>query len=1027
MANDTNVPRDSGHVDTATGGPAPEPVVRATDETMATGATGPRIPGGSVELGQTVASGEAGPNAPSEPHARAVVVRAGGTEDYLDLAVGDPQRYVVGREIARGGMGRILAARDRRLGRPVAIKELLIGSNELRVRFEREARITAKLQHPSIVSLLEAGAWPGGEPFYVMKLVAGESLDKVIARSPTLDARLALLPNVIAAVDALAYAHSLRVIHRDLKPANVLVGEFGETVVIDWGLAKDLAATTGEPDVSVGPYRAASGQTQAGAVIGTPAYMPVEQALGEAVDERADVYALGAMLYHVLAGAPPYTGTTSDAILDSVIAGPPPPIDSRTEGVPPDLVTIVTKAMAHAAADRYPTAKQLADDLKKFQTGQLVGAHHYSTWQLLRRWARRHRTPIAVAAVAIVLLGTLGVVMVRRIVREQALTEQSRRDAEELMSFMLLDVRDKLAPLGRLDLLDQVAKKAVAYYGQRGDHGSDAELRTRAIARRNLGDVLAAQGHADQSLAEYRAAQAIVSTLAAKDPTNADRQRDLSNTHNNIGDALRAQGDAAGALASYRRAMAIHETMAASDPTDAEWQRDLSVSLNRIGDLLRAQGDAAGALAAYRGAMAIRKTLAATDPTNADWQRDLSVSHDKIGDVLSEQGDAAGALVAYRASMAIAKTLAASDPTNVDRQRDLSVSYNNVGDVLLAQGDAAGALAAYRASMAIRKTLATNDPTNTDRQRDLSLSHNRIGDMLSAHGDAAGALVAYRAAMAIRETLAATDPTNTDRQRDLSISHDNVGDVLSGQGDVAGALAAYRASMVIAKTLAEADPTSARRQRDLSVSHNKVGGMLHAQGNATGALAEYRAAMTIREKLATNDPTNADRQRDLSVSHDKLGDVLLAQGDAAGALAEYRASIAIARTLAANDPTNADRQRDLSVSHAKVGDALLAHGDAAGALAASRAAMAIRETLAANDPTNDQWQQDLADGHEKLGNALLAQRDKAGALAEFNAGLVLARRLQGKDPTNAELRELVVTLGNFVATCCTANRTSRPR
>ena len=154
----------------------------------------------------------------------------------------------------------------------------------------------------------------------------------------------------------------------------MLVGEFGETVVIDWGMAKDLADSSGSPDTATGPYRttAVLGQTVAGTVIGTPAYMPAEQAEGEPVDERADVYALGAMLYHLLAGAPPYVGKT-DIILDAVIAGPPEPLETRTPGVPPDLVAIVAKAMAHAAANRYPTAKQLADDLKKFQTGQLVG------------------------------------------------------------------------------------------------------------------------------------------------------------------------------------------------------------------------------------------------------------------------------------------------------------------------------------------------------------------------------------------------------------------------------------------------------------------------------------------------------------------------------------------------------------------------------------------------------------------------------------------------------------------------------
>jgi eukaryotic-like serine/threonine-protein kinase len=312
--------------------------------------------------------------------------------DYPALVSIDPQHYVTGEQLARGGMGRIRVAHDRRLGRDVAIKELLVTTPELRARFEREARITAKLQHPAIVGVLEAGTWPSGEPFYAMELVAGKSLDKAIAECATSTERLALLPNVIAVADALAYAHGRRVIHRDLKPANVLVGEFGETVVIDWGLAKDLTDAEA-PDLLVGPYRrgAQPGETEAGSVMGTPQYMPIEQAEGETVDERADVYALGAMLYQVLAGVAPYATGSADMVLTAVLAGPPRSLATRGLELPADLVAIVDKAMTRAATDRYPTAKQLAEDLKKFQTGQLVAAHRYTRLQLALRWLRRHR------------------------------------------------------------------------------------------------------------------------------------------------------------------------------------------------------------------------------------------------------------------------------------------------------------------------------------------------------------------------------------------------------------------------------------------------------------------------------------------------------------------------------------------------------------------------------------------------------------------------------------------------------------
>ncbi|CAN5377506.1 hypothetical protein BH11MYX1_BH11MYX1_47290 [soil metagenome] len=237
---------------------------------------------------------------------------------------GAQDRYVVVRELARGGMGKVSVAEDTLLGRIVALKELLVPSPAVEARFQRELALTARLQHPAIVSIHDAGTWPNGEPFYVMRLVTGDSLEKLISDEPSAIARIGLLPYAIAMVDALAYAHSHRIIHRDLKPANVLVGDFGETVVIDWGLAKDLASDA-EPS----------------GVAGTPAYMAPEQARGDTVDERTDVYALGAVLYHVLAGEPPYTGKTADEILAAVAAGPPIPLSARTRGLPPDLTTIV--------------------------------------------------------------------------------------------------------------------------------------------------------------------------------------------------------------------------------------------------------------------------------------------------------------------------------------------------------------------------------------------------------------------------------------------------------------------------------------------------------------------------------------------------------------------------------------------------------------------------------------------------------------------------------------------------------------
>jgi WD40 repeat protein len=361
-----------------------------------------------------------------------------GRWDPFRLPVIDKESYEVAGEVAQGGNGRILRARDGLLDRPVALKELLSGGGPAEERFVFEALLTARLQHPSIVPVYEAGRWPTGEPFYAMKLVSGRSLADVIRAARTLDARLSLLPHVLAVAEAMAYAHSEHIIHRDLKPANILVGDFGETVVIDWGLAKDLAATGGPAPAPSDSAQASAGAgepaenglTLTGAIMGTPAYMPLEQAQGETVDERADVYALGAILYHVLAGEPPYDGSTAMDILQQLFAGPPPALQARQRGVPEDLRAIVDKAMARERVDRYPTARELSDDLRRFQTGQIVAAHHYSTVELVQRFVRRYRTALAVALVALIILAGVGSMSVRRIIEARDSAAARQREAE---------------------------------------------------------------------------------------------------------------------------------------------------------------------------------------------------------------------------------------------------------------------------------------------------------------------------------------------------------------------------------------------------------------------------------------------------------------------------------------------------------------------------------------------------------------------------------------------------------------------
>ncbi len=421
--------------------------------------------------------------------------------DLHTLPIVDPLVFATEAELARGGMGRITRARDRRLGREVAIKEVL--DPVLRARFEREAIITASLQHPAIVPIYEAGTWPDGSSFYAMRLVSGGTLHDAIAKTTSLEGRLALLPHVRAVTEALAYAHSKRIVHRDLKPGNVLVGEFGETVVIDWGLAKQL---DGPPEEAL-PNRPSGGDlTRVGAVMGTVGFMSPEQAFGLEVDERADVYALGAILYNVLAGHPPVATLTADAPT-AVHDAAPTPIAELAAGAPADLRAIVERAMARPASARFATAKEMAEELRRFEAGQLLRTREYGFRELAERWIRRHRGIVIIGGIALAIVGIVGIGAIIGIARSRAaerdarqlaeqargIAEQAQGSAEQARTAADRDAISLLEEQGRDELLDGDRERALTYLSEAYHRGRDT------IALRHL---LAAATR-DLSLADH--------------------------------------------------------------------------------------------------------------------------------------------------------------------------------------------------------------------------------------------------------------------------------------------------------------------------------------------------------------------------------------------------------------------------------------------------------------------------------------------------------------------------------------------
>ena len=321
-------------------------------------------------------------------------------------------RYRLVRLLGQGGMGVVYLAEDPRLRRQVALK-LIRGttSGEELARFAREAHLAARLRHPAIAAVLDSGTHQGA-PFLVMELIPGRSLRELV-RGGRVPAPEEVARWVVTLADALQHAHEAGVLHRDLKPGNVLVDERGPHLV-DFGLARRV---DGDDSAAV---------TATGQILGTPAYMSPEQALGDVaqLDARSDVYGLGALLYELLAGRPPFQGESALAVLEAVLAADPTPPSRLRPGVPADLEAVCLRCLEKEPAARYPSAGALGDDLRRWLRGEPVLASRGRRLRRLSRWARRGG---ARAAATVLVAGLAGAVLVG------ASAERARRARESVL------------------------------------------------------------------------------------------------------------------------------------------------------------------------------------------------------------------------------------------------------------------------------------------------------------------------------------------------------------------------------------------------------------------------------------------------------------------------------------------------------------------------------------------------------------------------------------------------------------------
>jgi serine/threonine-protein kinase len=756
--------------------------------------------------------------------------------EQIQEPVTGAERYALEDRVGQGGMATVYKAFDRQLQRPVALKLLDRGETAARDRALREAQAQARVRHDNVLEVYETGEMEG-QPFIAMRWVDGPTL--LALRD---EASLELKARLIAQIaEGLHAAHREGLIHRDVKPSNILVEKTPDG---DW---KPWIADFG---IAVWSESAPS------ALAGTPAYLAPEL-LGEETipaDRRADIYGLGVTLYEMLTGQVPFRAPDLPQLLQQIREQAPPPPRQLAPTLPAELEAIVLKCLEKDPEARYPSARALAEDLRRYLDGEVVEAHAATLAYRLTKFALRHRRPLAVAVVAaVLLLGALAVAawlgVVARAANRRA--ELRRGQAEDLIGFMLTDLRDKLDPLGKLEILDDVGKRAMGYFASvpRGEL-SDAELARRSQALYQLGDVRIRQGKLSQALAPLQESLSLAQALADREPHNRERLFGLGQSRFWVGYVHWEQGDLAAARPQFEVYRKISERLVRMDPRSTQYQMELAYANSNLGSVERQAGDLAAALASFEKTLALKQRLVDQSPADRDRRFELAATHDLIGHTLLELGRLRAAYPHFTVQRSLLQALVQADPESFRFRSYLGTAHDSLAAWHEAGGQLAEALQSDLQSQKIFAQLAARDPANQLWGWKLELSRMKEGYLRLLLGEAQPGLailtpLAERAAQRV-----AAEPADR-RWRVLAAwTHLDLGTALMEQGRSAEARQSAGRAVEWLTTLHRQEPEDRDTTRGLAQALILLGRVERRSGNADAASAAWEKARSFLEPAA---------------------------------------------------------------------------------------------------------------------------------------------------------------------------------
>ncbi len=861
-----------------------------------------------------------------------------------------------------------------------------------------------------------------------------------------------LLSRFLRVCDAIGYAHSRGVVHCDLKPDNIMLGEFGETLVADWGLSREISR---QEQTLVSHLNIIRLKTRLrlpnddDSIAGTLRYMAPEQARGQSqLGPSSDIFSLGAVLYCILTGQAPIgsspkscssTATTVAILSDKELyakacAGEFLHPSAVEPNISKALAAVAVKAMSKTIDMRYETTLAFADDVQRWMNGDPVSAWPEPVTVRVRRWVKTHETSVvAIAACLCIAILSMSILFAlasfqkseianalnreeqerKRAVAALGLAKTNAQTAKEQSQLALATLTSIVTELQRsLDNLprgttvrSRILSSSIPHLDKIAtEFTSKADVdRITMIAIGELGDTLLEIGKLEGN-------------PAPRDLQARSTKLDGSNVQVEI-----APSDVAGRL--YRTAFGIAEKLYANNMEDPLGQGDMAVSLERLGELALKLGQADEAIRLFERSYAIRQTMLQADTLDAKHVHNLIVVIGRLGQTFLDSGRLSEASDRFREAMTLCRSLEQANSPSEYLERDLAMSFDQLGSVQFRQGKTVDALAEYQEGLKLRLVTSNAQPDDERLLRNLSVSQLQVGLLLMQVGRNMEAHQNISEGLKIRKKLVDSDPENGRKQRDLSVAYNNLGSVLHVLGRDEEELESFNQALAIRRELAKADPNDQVKQRDLSVSLERVGTLLLDRGEFADAQSRFLEGEGIVFARSNSDPGNKEKLRELAVFQDRLGEVSRKLKKSEEAFAYQEKAIDIRRKLVAADPSNSFWQQDLATALSDQGEWLMGSGQNETAYLVISEALSIRRSLVADDPKNSRKQRELTETLNRLGDASIALGNRDLSLSSFEESLSVTQLLAVADPENVRLQnDLVFTLNRLGDTLLSVGR-----